>query len=114
VSVYIRARFEVRPGAEKEFEKAALALAAAAAAEPGTVSYRWFSLPGSATRFSVEEYVDSAAVMTHMDAVADLLATADESAEMVLVELYGPIRPDLRAVMDSNPRATILPDYPAA
>jgi quinol monooxygenase YgiN len=112
MTVFIRAHFTVFPPRMTEFENTAVELRDTAAAEPGTLSYRWFSRPGSVDCFTLEEYVDSAAAMAHLGSSAELLARLENSSHMVLVELYGAIAPELGELMSQNPRVAILSDFP--
>jgi quinol monooxygenase YgiN len=114
MTVFVRGQFDVRPGKQADFQETALALRQAARDKPGTLSYRWFSLPDSASYFTLEEYADSAAVLAHLADDAELLARMRQSSDLILVELYGPIGPELRALMDRNPKASILPEFPAS
>src|SRR2546423_2162893 len=82
MSIFVRARFEVRDERRGEFEGIARALRERAEEEPGTRTYRWFSA-GDGGYLVVEEYADAGAALAHNENVADLLARVGECAEMV-------------------------------
>jgi quinol monooxygenase YgiN len=107
MSFFVRGRFDALPGKRDEFEQIALALAAHAADEPGTLTYRWFSA-GEGSYIVIEEYVDEAAAMAHNEARADLIGRVPECADLVSVEVYGP---RTLAWAEGNPRVTLHPDF---
>ncbi|MGP4001787.1 putative quinol monooxygenase [Streptomyces sp. 8N706] len=111
MSIFVRARFDVRDHRQADFEEVALALREQAREEPGTLNYRWFSA-GVRGYVVLEEYADSAAAVAHNERAAELLARVGECAEMVSAELYGPIGPELRAWARSRPRVATFPDFP--
>src|SRR4051812_41633000 len=94
MTIFVRARFDVRDRRQAEFEEVALAFRAQAEGEPGTITYRWFSA-GAGSYLVLEEYVDAAAALAHNERGAALLERAGRCAEMVHAELYGPIGPEL-------------------
>jgi quinol monooxygenase YgiN len=110
MSIFVRARFEPRDGRASDFEKAANALREQVRDEPGTVTFRLFRDGGGYV--ALEEYADTAAALTHQERAAAVLRRVAECAEMVSVELYGPIGPELRAWAASQPHVTVLPDLP--
>ncbi|MFC4852380.1 putative quinol monooxygenase [Actinophytocola glycyrrhizae] len=107
MSIFVRGRFDARDGRRAEFEEIALALAARAADEPGTRTYRWLSA-GEGSYIVIEEYVDEAAAMAHNEGVADLLTRVPDCAELVLAEVYGP---STLAWAEGKPRVTLHPDF---
>ena len=111
MSIFVRARFDVRDHGQAEFEQIALALVEQAKDEPGTRTYRWFSA-GAGSYLVLEEYSDPAAAMAHNERAAKLLARVGQCAEMIYAELYGPIGPELREWVRSNPQATAFADFP--
>ncbi|MGW7518208.1 putative quinol monooxygenase [Streptomyces sp. NPDC054796] len=113
MSIFVRARFDVRDGRQAEFERIALALRDAAAAEPGTVNYRWFSMPDPGCYLVLEEYTDSAAAVMHNEHQAELLARVGETAEMIFAEIYGPVGPEVREWARTRPQVRVYPDFPA-
>jgi quinol monooxygenase YgiN len=114
MSLYIRARFNVRSRATNDFLKVADELKTAALERTGTLAYRWFVHPESGVFISLEEYRDAQAAIDHLLGSTDLLAQIGRSAEMALVECYGKVSPELGELLMSNPKATILPDLPPA
>jgi quinol monooxygenase YgiN len=111
MSIYVRARFDVHDGREADFEEIALTLRDRVQAEPGTLTYQFYSA-GAGTYLVLEEYVDSTAAIFHNERSADLLERVAECADMAYVELYGPIGPELREWVTSVPRATAYPEFP--
>lgn len=106
VSIFVRGRFSAIEGRQAEFEEVALALAARAVGEPGTLTYRWFSA-GEGAYIVIEEYVDEAAAVAHNDGVADLLARVPDCAELVFAEVYGV---GSLAWAEGKPQVTLYPD----
>jgi quinol monooxygenase YgiN len=110
MSIFVRARFDVRAGRPADFAEIALALAARAAEEAGTLSYRWFG-PDHGSYLVIEQYADTAAALAHNEHSADLLARVEGSAEMVFAELYGTLGPELLAWVSTRPQVTAYPDF---
>jgi quinol monooxygenase YgiN len=111
MSIFVRARFEVRDQRRAEFEGLARALRERATEEAGTRTYRWFS-GGDGGYLVIEEYADAEAALAHNEHVADLLARVGECAEMVYAELYGPIGPELAEWARTRPQVTTFADLP--
>jgi quinol monooxygenase YgiN len=109
VTIFVRARVEVRAERRAEFEQIARTLLVRAKDEPGTLTYRFFPTSDGAY-LVIEEYADAQALGAHQEGARDLLARVEECAENFLVELYGPIGPELGAWVESNPQATAYPD----
>jgi quinol monooxygenase YgiN len=108
MSFFVRAHFTATTD---EFETLARELAARAAGEPGTLTYRWFR---AADEYVVlEEYADEAAAAAHNEGAADLLARVPSCATMVRAEVHGDIGPTVRSWVENNPRVTHFPDMPA-
>jgi quinol monooxygenase YgiN len=112
VSIFVRARFDARDGRHAEFEEIALALAARAAQEPGTLTYRWFG-PDHGSYLVIEQYADTAAALAHNERSADLLARVAEVAELISAELYGPLGPELLTWVSAQPQVTAFADFSA-
>ncbi|WP_371574336.1 putative quinol monooxygenase [Streptomyces sp. NBC_01314] len=110
-SIFVRVRFDVREQRNEEFEKLVVALCRQADDEPGTKSYRWFSAEDGSF-LVIEEYVDSAAAMAHMENAAALLERLTKCAAIGSVELHGPIEPEFRKWVGSNPPPTTFTDFP--
>jgi quinol monooxygenase YgiN len=113
MSIFVRARFDVRDGRQAEFEEMALALAARAAEEAGTLTYRWFG-PDHGSYVVVEQYADTAAALAHNERSADLLARVAETAELISAELYGTLGPELQSWVASRPQVTAFSDFPSS
>jgi quinol monooxygenase YgiN len=111
MSIFVRARFDAHDRRQAEFEELALALRKQTEDESGTLTYRLFSA-GGGSYLVLEEYVDSAAVAVHQERAADLLARIGQCADMVSVEIYGPIGPDIRAWASARPQVSLYPDFP--
>jgi quinol monooxygenase YgiN len=111
MSIFVRARMDVRDGRQADFEEITLALRKQASEEPGTRTYRWFS-SGAGSYLVLEEYTDSAAAMAHNERGAELLARVGECVEMVYAELYGPIGPEIQEWARARPQVTTYPDFP--
>ncbi|MDN3351291.1 antibiotic biosynthesis monooxygenase [Actinomadura sp. DC4] len=109
MTILVRARFDVRDPAA--FEQVVHALREQVKDEPGTLAYRWFAADAGSC-LVLEEYADAAAALAHNERGAELLERASRHAEMIYVELYGPIGPELDAWVRSNPRATAYAEIP--
>jgi quinol monooxygenase YgiN len=112
-SIFVRVRFDVREQRADEFEKLVVALRRQADDETGTKSYRWFSAEDG-SYLVIEEYADSAAAMAHMERAAVLLERLMECAVIGSVELHGPVGPELREWVGSNPPPKTFTDFPGA
>ena len=110
-SIFVHVRFDVREQRHEEFEKLVVALRRQADDEAGTKSYRWFSAEDG-SYLVIEEYADSAAAMAHMERAAALLERLTEFTAIGSVELHGPIGPELREWVGSNPPPTTFTDFP--
>jgi quinol monooxygenase YgiN len=110
MSIFVRARFDVRDGQQKEFEEITQTMVARALKEPETFTYRWFG-PDHGTYFVIEQYADTAAALTHNERSADLLARVASTAELVSAELYGPLGPELLAWAAARPQVSAYPDF---
>lgn len=110
MSIFVRARFDVRAQRQTDFEEIALALREQAKEEPGTRTYRWFS-SGDGSYLVIEEYTDAKAALAHNERAAELLARVGQCAEMVYAELYGPIGPELGDWVRSHPGVTTFADF---
>jgi quinol monooxygenase YgiN len=111
MSIFVRARFDVRDGRQTEFEEIALALAARAAEEAGTLTYRWFG-PHHGSYLVIEQYADTAAALAHNERSPDLLGRVSETAELISAELYGTLGPELLSWVSARPQVTAFPDFP--
>ncbi|GGK87884.1 putative quinol monooxygenase [Streptomyces flaveus] len=109
-SIFVRVRFEVREQRQEEFKKLVFALRQQANDEPGTRSYRWFTA-ADGSYLVLEEYADSAAAMAHMERGGELLKRLTECAVLGSVELHGPIGPELREWVGSNPPPVMFADF---
>lgn len=109
MSIFVRARFEVRDGRQAEFEKFARALRERADEEPGTLTYRFFST-GDGGYLVLEEYADTAAALAHNEHTAGLVAQVRDFSKLVSLEFYGPVGQELRELA---PNATVFPDVTA-
>jgi quinol monooxygenase YgiN len=111
MSIFVRARFDVRDGRRTEFEEIALALMARAAGEAGTLTYRMFG-PHHGSYVVIEQYADTTAALAHNERSADLLARVAETAELTSAELYGTLGPELLSWASARPQVTAFPDFP--
>jgi quinol monooxygenase YgiN len=111
VSIFVRARFDVRDGRQAEFEEIALALAARATEEAGTLTYRWFG-PDRGSYVVIEQYSDTAAALLHNQRSADLLDRVAQTADLISAELYGPLGPELLSWASAHPQVAAFPDFP--
>jgi quinol monooxygenase YgiN len=112
MSIFVRARFDVHDGRQSDFEEVVRTLCALAENETGTRTYRFFSA-GPGSYLVLEEYVDPAAALLHNERAAELLARVQDCADMVYVELYGPIGPELEEWVRTQPTATAFPAFTA-
>lgn len=111
MSIFVRARFDAHDQRQAEFEELARALREQVKDEPGTLTYRWFSA-GAGSYLVIEEYTDDEAVAIHQGRAAELLERAGQFAELVYVEIYGTVGPDIRAWAQARPQVTVFPDFP--
>lgn len=114
MSIFVRARFDVRPGHQADFERAVLELRERAAAEPGTVTYRWFSLPEPGGYLVIEEYADPAAAKEHNKRQAELIERVFACADLAFAEMYGTLDAGLRAWAEDHPQVSVFEEFPAA
>ncbi|MFH8346480.1 hypothetical protein [Streptomyces sp. NPDC018045] len=100
MSIFVRARFDVRDRRQDGTERSATALHEAAGPEPVGPTYRWFTLPEPGAYLVLEEYADPAAPGspgTPQENAAGLLTSLGRCADMAFAEMYGPLgaaRPD--------------------
>jgi quinol monooxygenase YgiN len=106
MSIIVRAEAVTSAVNVAAFQDVAKRLAAAAAAEPGTVQYRWFSTEDPLRFVVIEEYTDEAAAFAHNQGCADLLQRVNEVAELATVQIHGPIGPDLASWVSQQPQAS--------
>lgn len=111
MSIFVRARFDVRDQRQADFEQIALSLCEQAREEPGTLTFRWFS-SGAGSYLVLEEYADSAAALAHNERAAALLERVQECAQMVDAEVYGAIGPEIGEWVRANPQVTTFADFP--
>lgn len=96
MSLTVLCEIRVRADGEQEFLRAARALAAAAATEPGTLRYQWFDTQKPLHYAIIEEYVDADAAEAHNHHVEPLLRRAFAVAELVSVSFFGELNQYLR------------------
>jgi quinol monooxygenase YgiN len=109
MSIFVRARFEVRDHQQGEFDNVAQALREQARDEPGTLTYRWFS-SADGGYLVLEEYSDSAAAVAHNEQAATLLERVAQCADMVDAEVYGDIGPEIREWVRAHPQVRAFAD----
>jgi quinol monooxygenase YgiN len=103
MTVFVRARFEVPPHRTEDFHRTAAALRELAHSEPGVLSYEWHTAGEPGVYLAVEHFADSAAMLTHAELAARLLAELAESSQMAFLELYGEVTPQLRSRVERMP-----------
>lgn len=97
MSLVVILEFRVpRPEHEPEFVRIARALAAAAATEPGTLRYQWFTTQTPGLYSIIEEYVDADAAETHNGNVGALLGEMFAVIELVSVTFFGELNEYIR------------------
>lgn len=96
MSLTVVLEFQTRPGGEPKFLQVARALAEAAATEPGTLRYQWFTTQTPGRYSIVEEYVDADAAQTHNANVEPLLRELFQLVDLVSVAFYGELNQYLR------------------
>ncbi|MFK8844415.1 hypothetical protein [Streptomyces sp. Ac-502] len=98
MSIFVRARFDVRDRRQDGTERSATALHEAAGPEPCGPTYRWFPLPEPGAYLVLEEYAGPAASPAPQENAAGLLTSLGRCADMAFAEMYGPLgagRPDV-------------------
>lgn len=80
MSIIVRAEAVTSAVNVAAFHEVAKRLAAAAAAEPGTVQFRWFSTEDPLRFVVIEEYSDEAAAFAHNEGCANLLPASERSS----------------------------------
>ncbi|WP_199931349.1 antibiotic biosynthesis monooxygenase [Streptomyces sp. CB02923] len=93
MSIFVRARFDVRDRRQDGAERSATALHEAAGPEPGCPTYRWFTLPAPGAYLVLEEYADPAAAAAPQENAAGLQTSLGRCADMAFAEMYGPLGP---------------------
>ncbi|HEY4055503.1 MAG TPA: antibiotic biosynthesis monooxygenase [Kofleriaceae bacterium] len=96
MSLLIQLEFKVRPGREAEFLLVARALAKAAAIEPGTLRYEWFTTQKPGHFAIIEEYVNADAAELHNNNVAALLTEMFGLVDLVTAAFYGELNQYIR------------------
>jgi quinol monooxygenase YgiN len=98
MSLVVLCDFKARTDGEADFVRVARALASAAATEPGTLRYQWFSTQKPGHYSIIEEYVDADAAETHNNGpvVAALLRELFAVADLVSIAFYGELNKYLR------------------
>jgi quinol monooxygenase YgiN len=96
MSLLVQLEFKAKPNAEPEFLRVARALAAAAASEPDTLRYQWFTTEKPAHYRILEEYVDADAAEAHNHRQAHLLGEFFAVAELVSAAFYGELNQYIR------------------
>jgi quinol monooxygenase YgiN len=96
MSLLVQLEFKVRTGSETEFLRLAHALAAAAATEPGTLRYQWYTTQKPHHYAILEEYVDADAAQAHNANVGPLLREIFGVVDLVSAAFYGELNQYLR------------------
>lgn len=96
MSLLVQLEFKAHPGKEADFVRIARALAAAAAGEPDTSRYQWFTAPRPGHYAILEEYVDADAAEAHNHRQEPLLRELFTVAELVSASFYGELNQYLR------------------
>ena len=96
MSLLVQLEFKARPDGEAEFLRLARALATAAATEPGTLRYQWFTTQKPGHYSILEEYVDADAAETHNNNVAPLLREIFGVCDLVSASFYGELNQYIR------------------
>jgi len=96
MSLVVICEFRARTDGEAEFLRVARALASAAATEPGTLRYQWYSTQTPHHYSIIEEYVDADAAETHNNHVDALLRELFAVADLVSVSFFGELNTYLR------------------
>ncbi|MEV5596448.1 hypothetical protein [Streptomyces sp. NPDC052496] len=93
MSIFVRARFDVRDRRQDGTERSATALHEAAGPEPAAPTYRWFTLPEPGAYLVLEEYAGPEAPGAAQENAAGLLTSLGRCADMAFAEMYGPLGP---------------------
>ena len=105
MTILVRAEAHVPGPRLGEFHEIAGQLAAAAAAEPGTVRYQWFASADPSVFVVIEEYTDEAAAFAHNHNCAALLERFTRVGELTSIQVHGALGPDLSNWLDQHPEA---------
>ncbi|MCE0767953.1 antibiotic biosynthesis monooxygenase [Pseudonocardia kujensis] len=105
MAIMIRAELRVLPGKREEFIEVARALEDAAADEPATLRYAWFTGADPHEFVVLEEYADQRAAFAHNQHCAELLRRVPTLAEMVSVHVHGALGPQLQEWIAGEPVA---------
>jgi quinol monooxygenase YgiN len=100
MTIFVRARFDVQPHQKPTFQQVATALRELAHGEPGVLSYEWHAGTEPGIYLAVEHFADSTAMMVHAELAKNLLNKLAESSQMVFMELYGEVSPQLRSMVE--------------
>lgn len=109
MTITVRAELRSRSGGCDEVAKVAIALAEAAATEPGTLRYDWYTDANPAVLVVLEEYTDGEAAFAHNRHCADLLGRAMELAEITSLHIHGEIEPEVADWIAQRPFAHAHP-----
>jgi quinol monooxygenase YgiN len=96
MSLVVIVEFEAKTDGEAEFLRLARALASAAATEPGTIRYQWFTTQKPRRYSIIEEYADADAAETHNHNVEPLLRELFAVADLVSISFFGELNQYLR------------------
>jgi quinol monooxygenase YgiN len=109
MAFYVRARFAVREGQAPEFGRVVRALTEAAAQEPGTQSFLWFSGQEPGSYVAIKRYADPTSFRRHCESSSALRSRLTASAELIQLEIYGDIDEELGAWVETQPQAAVYP-----
>lgn len=96
MSLLVQLEFKAHAGKDPEFLRVARALAAAAATEPETLRYQWFTTQKAGHYAILEEYVNADAAEAHNGRQVALLRELFTVGEVVSAAFYG----ELNAYLD--------------
>ena len=96
MSLLVQLEFKAHAGKDAEFVRAARALADAAAREPDTLRYQWFTTQKPGHYAILEEYVDADAAEAHNGRQIALLRELFAVGEVVTAAFYGELNAYVR------------------
>jgi quinol monooxygenase YgiN len=89
--------FSLQDGQQEAFKKITSELIATVKAnETGTLNYRFYFNAGETKCYGMEEYIDSPAMLLHLENVAPALIELLNISSITRLDFFGPLSPEAR------------------
>jgi len=98
--IYFLVVWNISPGNETAFKRfAEQAIERVKANEPGALEYSWHFSGDMRTCYILESYIDSAAVLLHLEDVASIVEQLSQYATTSRFEVFGDVSSDAGAAL---------------